>query len=132
MIKIILALSFSFCSTVWAEAGKEVSGTVSLSKALEAKPPTGGVLFVFAKNAGGKAGDGAPPVAVLRIPEPKFPVAFSLSAQNLMMQGTEFKGPFTVYARYSPTGDAIDKSGPQGQTAKAVKVGQKDVKVELK
>lgn len=49
-----------------------------------------------------------------------------------MMPGTPFKGPFTVTARYSPSGDAIDKSGPQGNAAGDVKAGQQDVKIELK
>ena len=133
MNKMIAALFFALISTsAFAEGTQEVSGHVALSKTLQTKVRSGGALFIFAKNAGGKAGDGAPPVAVLRIPDPKFPVNFSLSAQNLMMQGTEFKGPFTVYARYSPSGDAIDKTGPQGQGKKSVNVGQKDVKIELK
>ncbi len=110
-----------------------VSGTVTIDKklAIELK---GGTLFIFAKNAGSKAGDGQMPVAVQRIPNPTFPVSFELSGENTMIKGTPFDGPFSIYARYSASGDATDKSGPQGATAKnkKVNVGDKSIKIELK
>ncbi len=132
---LLLSLSpWLFFSPAFAEATKEIAGTVSLAKGAEKNINSTGVLFVFAKNAGGKAGDGAPPVAVLKIPQPKFPVTFKISAQNLMIPGSAFEGPFDVYARYSPSGDAIDKTGPEGSTASKtpIKVGQADLKIELK
>ncbi len=110
-----------------------VSGTVTIDKKL-AGELKGGTLFIFAKNAGSKAGDGQMPVAVQRIPNPTFPVSFELSGENTMIKGTPFEGPFSIYARYSASGDATDKSGPQGSTAKnkKVKVGDKSIKIELK
>lgn len=112
---------------------KTVSGTVTVDKKLE-KELKGGILFVFAKKAGSKPGDGQMPIAVQRIPEPKFPVHFELSAQNAMVQGTPFEGPFTISARYSATGNASDKTGPEGTTPadKGVKLGDTSVKLELK
>ena len=103
----------------------EISGEVTLAKGAALKP--GGVLFVIAKKAGTPM-----PSAVLRVPDPKLPYKFSLGAQHAMAPGTPFDGPFNISARYSPTGDAMDKSGPEGSEAKAVKVGTENLKIELK
>ncbi|OYZ24002.1 MAG: hypothetical protein B7Y39_02990 [Bdellovibrio sp. 28-41-41] len=111
-----------------------ISGLISVDKGAAKEIKSGGTLFIFAKNAGGKAGDGQMPVAVQRIADPKFPVKFELGPENAMVQGTPFIGPFTVYARYSQVGNATDKSGPEGATAdgKKIKPGDKDLKIELK
>ncbi len=133
MKNLILAafFAFAFNTLALADGAKEISGTVTISKAAEAKLTADGTLFIFAKAAGAAGG---PPAAVLRIAQPKFPVTFSLSEKNAMMPGSPFTGPFAVVARYSPTGDAMDKSGPQGTDAKhaSVKPGAKDLKIELK
>lgn len=115
------------------ESAQDVSGTITLAKGLQAPPPNS-VLFVFAKKAGMAAGNGMMPVAVLRAPNPKFPFEFRLSAANVMAPGTPFEGPFSIYARLSPTGDAMDKSGPQGTTksSEPVTMGAKNLKIELK
>lgn len=113
-----------FASQVHA-ASNEISGEVTLAAGQTLKP--GGILFVIAKEAGKPM-----PVAVLRVPAPKMPYKFSLSEKNAMVPGTKFTGPFLVSARYSPTGDAMDKSGPEGVEAKPVAVGRTDVKIELK
>jgi hypothetical protein len=126
-------LSFSFLAVAQASTS-EISGTVVLAPGIEKSLSPSGVLFVFAKNAGAASGNGAPPVAVLRIPQPKFPLKFTMTSKDTMMPGGPFTGPFTIYARFSPSGDAIDKSGPEGTDKKhpSVKVGQQDVKIELK
>ncbi len=72
------------------------------------------------------------PAAVLRVPEPKLPYKFALSSKNAMVPGTPFKGPFKITARYSPTGDAMDKSGPETTLLKPIKVGASNLKIELK
>ncbi len=131
MKKLIVSL---FVSLVAVSAlGNSITGIVSVEKGLE-KEIKGGTLFIFAKKAGGKAGDGQMPIAVQRITDPKFPVKFQLSSENAMVQGTPFEGPFTVYARYSVTGNASDKSGPEGATPteQKIKPGDKDLKIELK
>ena len=122
MFRILIALLFSV--PVFAATG-EISGDINLAKGVQLKP--GGILFVFAKKAGTPM-----PVAVMRIQDPKFPVHFSLSEKNAMAPGTPFVGPLMVTARYSPTGDAMDKSGPEGSAPKPVNVGQSDLKLELK
>ena len=106
-------------------ASDEISGEVTVAKGVTI--PAGGALFVMAKEAGKPM-----PVAVVRIVEPKFPFKFSLSSKNAMVAGTAFKGPYLITARFSPTGDAMDKSGPEGTDAKPVAVGRADLKIELK
>lgn len=103
----------------------EISGEVSLAKGAALK--SGGILFIFAKKAGNPM-----PAAVLRIPDPKLPYKFTISEKNAMAPGTPFDGPFTITARYSPSGDAMDKSGPEGSEAKPVAVGTSNVKIEMK
>jgi hypothetical protein len=111
--------------TVTAMASGEIGGQVTLAKGLTA--PKGGVLYVFAKKAGTPM-----PVAVVRFQEPQFPLKFTMSEKNAMAPGTPFEGPFTVTARYSPSGDAMDKSGPEATLSKPVAVGDKNLKLELK
>jgi hypothetical protein len=121
MSSLLLALLLSIAHA----APGEISGVVSAASGVALKP--GGVLFVIAKEAGKPM-----PVAVLRIPDPKLPYSFTLSAKNAMVAGTPFTGPFLITARYSPTGDAMDKSGPEGSAGAPVAAGKSDVKIELK
>lgn len=131
-------LSLVFSGVASAEANGTASGTLSgkitLAKGLEKDLTPNGTLFIFAKKASQADVKGVPPLAVLRIPSPKFPVEFSLSQENAMMAGTPFEGPFVVSARYSPSGDALDKSGPEATTdaKKPLKAGAKNIAIELK
>ena len=111
-------------SVVHATPG-EVSGVITAGAGVTLKP--GGVLFVMAKEAGKPM-----PVAVLRVPDPKLPYVFSLSAKNAMVAGTPFTGPFLISARLSPSGDAMDRSGAEGAITVPVAVGKSDLKIELK
>lgn len=131
---IIFVASLFFVLSSFAETNKSLSGEVVLGKGLESALTANGTLFIFAKKASQADAKGVPPLAVLRIPSPKFPVKFSLSQENAMMAGTPFDGPFVVTARYSPSGDALDKSGPEGGTdsKKPLKAGAKNISIELK
>lgn len=120
--KLILPLLFA---TQLHAAAPEISGEVTLAKGATVKP--GGILFVIAKKPGV-----AMPSAVLRVPEPKFPYKFSIGAKDAMAPGTPFDGPFTVAARYSPSGDALDKTGPESGDGKPVTVGTAGLKIEMK
>lgn len=130
----IFVASLFLAFSVQAEPGASLSGEVTLSKGSESALTPNGTLFIFAKKASQADTKGVPPLAVLRIPSPKFPVKFSLSQENAMMAGTPFEGPFVVSARYSPSGDALDKSGPEGVTdsKKPLKAGAKNISIELK
>jgi cytochrome c-type biogenesis protein CcmH len=107
---------------------KTIEGTVKISPKLAAKA-TGGSLFVFARPLGQPAG---PPAAVLKVDSPKFPQAFSLGEAQAMIPGTEFKGPYRLTARFSPTGDAMQKTGAfEGQTdeKKGLSPGAKGIEI---
>jgi hypothetical protein len=133
MKKIFIVLTCLFCAVAFSETTKSISGRVTLAKGLALDKVKQGTLFIFAKKAGTATTAGTPPLAVLRLPQPQFPVEFSLSEQNAMMPGTPFEGPFVITARFSPSGDALDKSGPQGMTneKKKIKLGDKNIVVEL-
>lgn len=130
----IFVMGLFFVFFVQADPGKSLSGKVSIAKGLEKEITPNGALFIFAKKANQAGTKGIPPLAVLRIPSPKFPVDFSLSQENAMMAGTPFEGPFVVSARYSPSGDALDKSGPEAMSdlKKPLQAGAKNISIELK
>ena len=114
----------------------KVGGTVTLKKGLEKNLTKKGVLFVFAKQAGpdSNPGDRTPPVAVIKIENPKFPQAFVITEKNIMVAGSPLKGPLHVIARYSASGDAMDKTGAiEGFDKKfpSTEVGNKNLNIEL-
>ncbi len=114
----------------------KVGGIVTLKKGLESKMTKTGVLYLIAKAAGpdSSPNDRTPPIAVIRVPNPIFPQAFVITQKNVMNPGREFKGPFHVIARYSPTGDALNKAGAiEGVDPKylSADLGNKNLKIEL-
>lgn len=134
----LLALVLSILTITSADAftDPKVGGLVTLKKGLEKKIVKGGVLFIYAKQAGPDSGpnDRTPPVAVIKVDNPTFPQAFVITQKNVMIAGTNFKGPFHVIARYSPTGDAMAKSGSiQGMDPKfpSTELGNKNLNIEL-
>lgn len=134
MKHLIVIVSLLFGCFAFADAFQALTGKVTLAKDLEKVLTPNGALFIFAKKASQAEVKGVPPLAVLRIASPKFPVDFSLSKDNAMMAGTPFEGPFMVYARYAPSGDALDKSGPEGNidAKKPLQLGAKNISIELK
>jgi len=137
MKKIILALTIFGTLNSMAFIDPKVGGTIKLAGGLEKNLTPNGVLFVIAKKAGpdSNPADHSPPIAVVRIANPKFPQAFVITEKNIMMAGTSLKGPLHVLARYSPTGDALDKKGAiEGIDAKfpSTDVGNKNLNIELK
>lgn len=104
-----------------------IAGTVVLAPALRAQVPRGAVLFIIARR-----GDG-PPVAVKRIPNPAFPVTFSLGPEDRMLRDRPFEGELMLVARLKHDGAA----GPpapgdlEGRLDRAVQVGQHGVQLAL-
>ncbi len=138
MRSLILAIAVTIFSATNAMAytDPKVGGMVTLKKGLESKITKGGVLYIFAKQAGPDSGpnDRTPPVAVIRVERPTFPQAFVITQKNVMIPGSAFTGPFHVIARYSPSGDALNKSGAiEGIDPKFVSadLGNKNLKIEL-
>ena len=120
-MKFILLISVIYTSSLFAGS---ISGTINV----QGNVPKG-ALYIFAKKF-----DGSVPmqIAVKRVKDPKFPYQFELSEKHQMMEGEEFKGPFKVTARISPSGSALDKSGVEVSTTEAIKMGDKDIKLLLK
>jgi len=87
-------------------AGEKIEGVVDLDPKLKSKIDGQAVLFIIARST---SGAGGPPLAVKRIASPKFPVAYSLSAQDVMMQGTPFSGKVFLSARLDKDGNPTTK-----------------------
>jgi hypothetical protein len=100
---------------------------VSLAGRLSPEIPAGGVLFIIAKQ-----GDG-PLLAVKRIPNPTFPVTFSLGRGGQMLADTPFEGEVRLLARLKRDGTA----GPpapgdlEGRAEVPDRVGQHGVEIVL-
>ena len=103
------------------------AGSISGEVSLKGETPKG-VLFIFAKKFDGSM---PMPLAVKRIENPTFPVKFSLSQNDAMMKQIPFKGPFTITARMSPSGNAMDKSGMEVSTKEKIEIGEKNIKLVL-
>jgi hypothetical protein len=77
-------------------AGSEpapIQGRIELAPELAAGASTGGVLFVIARTQGVAGG---PPLAVLRVADPRFPLEFSIGPENVMVPGRRFEGPISL------------------------------------
>lgn len=137
MKKLFLLSALAFSVNVMAFIDPKVGGTVILAKGLEKNLTPNGVLYVIAKKAGpdSNPGDRTPPIAVVKIERPKFPQAFVISGKNVMMEGSSLTGPLHVIARYSRSGDAMDKKGAiEGFDPKfpSTEIGNKNLNIELK
>lgn len=80
--------------------GGTITGTVTLAPALRTQVPAGGALFIIARKGAG------PPLAVKRIPNPTFPLAFSLGPEDQMLGGPPLEGEVTLLARLKRDGTA--------------------------
>jgi cytochrome c-type biogenesis protein CcmH len=87
-------------------AGAQIQGTVDIDPKAKSKIDGQAVLFIIAKSTDGAGG---PPLAVKRIANPKFPVAYSLNAQDVMMPGTPFSRKLFVSARLDQDGNPATK-----------------------
>ncbi len=112
-------------------SGEKIEGVVDVDPKLKGKINGQAVLFIIAKST---SGAGGPPLAVKRIASPKFPVAYSLSAQDVMMQGTPFSGKVFLSARLDKDGNPTTKE-PGNLTGEYKKnpadVGAKKVDIVL-
>ena len=84
-----------------ATGGTEISGVVRFWQR-----PDGGVLFVIARPQGATGG---PPLAVLRIPSPEFPLAFTIGPENVMIPSMQFAGAISISARLDADGNAMTR-----------------------
>lgn len=82
-----------------ATAAPLAGGIVALPPGVT--PPEGATLFISLR-----APAGGPPVAAIRVDQPRFPVRFVITTANLMMPGQTPGGPFLIQARLDQDGDA--------------------------
>jgi cytochrome c-type biogenesis protein CcmH len=108
-----------------ARSGASIRGRIRLA---ESAASASGTLFVIARPQGNDAG---PPLAVLRIPDPSFPLDFEIGPDQLMIPGMSFEGPIDLTARLDRDGDAMtrNQNDPQTRTAEFANPG--DVGLEL-
>jgi hypothetical protein len=111
-------------------AGDTISGTIRLDPALEGSVPPGALLFVIARGAGVAAG---PPMAVLRVPDPQFPMSFEIGPGNVMVPGMRFSGDIDLLARVDGDGNAMTKlpGDLSGQTREPHRPGATGVSIVL-
>jgi hypothetical protein len=81
-----------------------VRGTLRLAPELEGSVPSGAVLFLIARSTGA-----GPPLAVQRIPEPRFPLDFEIGPDDRMIQQLPFAGPLRLSARVDGDGNATSR-----------------------
>ena len=97
-----------------SNSSEAVRGTLRLAPELEGKVPGGAILFVIAR-----VGPAGPPTAVLRIPDPEFPLDFAIGPEHRMMEQMPFAGPFTLTARVDGDGNAMTRNPGDLQGAAA-------------
>jgi cytochrome c-type biogenesis protein CcmH len=112
-------------------AGTQIQGTVDIKPKAKGKIDDQAVLFIIARSS---SSVGGPPLAVKRIAKPKFPMPYSLSAQDVMMPGTPFSGKLFVSARLDQDGNPTTKElgNLTGEYKKnPVEVGAKKIDIVL-
>ena len=87
-----------------AASAAPIEGRIEL--AAEMARPEAGVLFVIARPQGVQAG---PPLAVLRVPDPEFPLEFSIGPENVMIPSMRFEGAISLTARLDSDGNAMTR-----------------------
>ncbi|HSQ12184.1 MAG TPA: cytochrome c-type biogenesis protein CcmH [Candidatus Deferrimicrobium sp.] len=85
-----------------AASGQTISGTITIDAKLKSRLDPNAALFIIARPAGGPGG---PPLAVKKIDKPTFPLSYSLSQENVMMQGTPFNGKINISVRLDKDGN---------------------------
>jgi hypothetical protein len=102
-------------SSAPATSAAPIVGQIELSAELEGVRPEGGVLFVIARAQGARRG---PPLAVLRIPSPDFPLSFSIGPDDVMIPTMRFEGNISLTARLDADGNAMTRG--EGDISSAV------------
>ena len=75
-----------------ADPNRSISGTIEFAESIASKVPKQGTLFLIARPEGVKGG---PPLAAKKHSLIKFPFAFKLGQENVMLEGNEFEGKIT-------------------------------------
>ena len=115
--------------------GGDVRGTVRLDAKLKGDLKVGAALFLVARRATGGKGMGMLLAAkkVMVTGPAMFPLSYTLTQADVMMQGTQLNGVVEVTARVDNDGDALSKNPGDltGAHGKAVPGGSKKVDLTL-
>ena len=109
----------------------QISGKIAVDPKLKTSIDPNGALFIIARRAGAAGG---PPLAVKKIDKPIFPLSYSLSQENVMMQGTPFNGKVDLTVRLDKDGNPTTRGSGDltGDYKKnPVEVGAKNVDVVI-
>jgi cytochrome c-type biogenesis protein CcmH len=111
-------------------AALSVSGKVSLSNSLKGKTSPNDVVFIYATPANGER----MPLAIYKTTVANLPLSFSLDDSTAMSPDRKLSsaGEVFVKVRVSKSGNAIPQSGDLMGSLGPVKVGSKDLQVEIK
>jgi len=82
-----------------------VRGRIELAPALAGQVPEGAILFIIAR----RGAERGPPLAVNRIPAPRFPLEFTIGPENVMIPGMKFEGEIQLSARVDGDGNAMTR-----------------------
>jgi len=109
----------------------QISGKITIDAKLKGSIDPNAALFIIARPA---TGGGGPPLAVKKIDRPTFPVDYTLSQENVMMQGTPFTGKINLTVRLDKDGNPVTRT-PGDMTGEykknPVEVGTKNVDVVI-
>jgi len=109
----------------------QIRGKISIDPKLKAHIDPNAALFIIARPASGTSG---PPLAVKKIDRPTFPLDFTLSQENVMMQGMPFTGKINLTVRLDKDGNPVTRT-PGDMTGdykkNPVEVGAKNVDVVI-
>lgn len=104
-----------------------IQGEVRLASALAEKARGKAALFIIAR--GKRPG---PPLAVLRILKPRFPLKFTMSERDVMLRGAAFSGEVSLVARLDGDGKVGTRPGDiLGGARGPVEVGARGVRILL-
>ena len=107
-----------------------IQGQIEIAPNLVSARPAGAVLFIIARPEGTRGG---PPLAVLRIDEPSFPVSFQIGPDDVMIPSMQFAGSISLTARLDADGNAMTRgaSDLSGAVGEALTPGATGVRLVL-
>ncbi len=113
-----------------AALGKTIRGTVTIAEGFAADAQPNGLLFVIARRDGQ---EGGPPLAVVRVESPRFPVDFEIGQAQVMIPSMRFEGEILLSARLDSDGNAMTQLPGDlvGEIAKPLSPGSSGVDLTL-
>jgi len=113
-----------------SSSGLNVTGQVNLSASLKSKTSPNDVVFIYATPANGDR----MPLAIFKTTVSQLPLNFTLDDSTAMTPDRKLSGAgeVMVKVRVSKSGNAMPQSGDLSGSLGPVKVGAKDLKLEIK